>query len=123
MPWFDEGDGGRIYPLFHVVSAAAAGPGSQRLATQSSAPGRIAAIGWLEGKTARLLLANLTGIRQHVELTGASLAGATLRALDADAFAAATAGPEWMKEPAPTLDGGRLELSPYAVAFVTFRAP
>jgi hypothetical protein len=69
------------------------------------------------------LLANLTGERQHVELTGASLTGATLRTLDADAFAAATAGPEWMKEPAPALDGGRLELSPYAVAFVTFSAP
>jgi hypothetical protein len=123
FPWFDDSEGRRVYPVFHVVSAATAGSGSDLLATRSSAPGRIAALGWLEGKSARLLFANLTAERQHAVLTGVSLAGATYRVLDADAFAAATAGPEWTKGPAQALDGNRLELSPYAVAFVTLGEP
>jgi hypothetical protein len=122
MPWFDEGSGRRIYPLFHVIAAAAAASGAEVLGARSSAPRRVAALGWREAKTARLLVANLTAETQRVALSGAGAAGAECRLLDAAAFAAATAGPDWPKRPATPLAGGRLELSPYAVAFVTLGA-
>ena len=77
FPWFDDCEGRRMYPVFHVVSAAAAGSGSDLLATRSSAPGRIAALGWLEGKIRPTVVANLTAERQRAELTGASLGRAT----------------------------------------------
>ena len=69
------------------------------------------------------MLANLTAEDQRLALAGVPLAGATCRMLDGDAFVAATAGPDWTKGPAPPLSDARLELSPYAVAFVTARAP
>ncbi len=119
LPWFDEGPGRLIYPLFHVISAAASASDAELLTARSSASGRIAALGWLDGKAVRLLVANLTPESQHVGLQGVPLAGATCRTLNADAFGAATAGPDWTKEPAPPLPRSNLELSPYAVAFVT----
>jgi hypothetical protein len=123
MPWFDEGGGSRrVYPLFHVIAAAAAASGAEVLGVRSSAPRRVAALGWHEAKAARLLVANLTADTQRVALTGAAAAGAKGRMLDAAAFAAATAGPDWAKQGGTPLVGGRLELSPYAVGFMTLGA-
>ena len=122
IPWYDEGSGRRVYPLFHVIAAAAAASGTEVLDARSSAPRRVAALGWREAKAARLLVANLTADTQRVALSGAATTGAECRMLDAAAFAAATAGPDWAKQPGMPLVGARLDLSPYAVAFVTFGA-
>jgi D-apionolactonase len=121
LPWFDEAAGRRVYPLFHVLAAAAAASGAKVLATTSSAPRQIAALGWRDGKRSRLLLANLTPEAQRVSLSDARFAGATCRMLDAAAFAAATTGPDWAKQPDAPVGDGRIALSPYAVAFVTLR--
>ena len=111
MPWFDEGGGGRrVYPLFHVIAAAAAASGAELLGARSSAPRRVAALGWHGADGTRLLVANLTAETQRVALSGAAAAGAAGRMLDAAAFAAATAGPDWAKQPGTPLAGGRLEL-------------
>ncbi len=122
VPWFDEGGGRRVYPLFHVIAAAAAASGAELLSVSSSGPRQVAALGWRDGKARRLLVANLTPDTQHVTLGGASLASAECRLLDAAAFAAATAGPDWAKRPGAPLGGGRVDLPPYAVAFVTLGA-
>ena len=122
LPWFDDGPDRRLYPLFHVLSAAASASEAKLLATQSNAPDRVVALAWLEGKAARLLLANVTAEEQPVALSGARLADATCRMLDADAFGAATASPDWAKEPPRPLPSARVALSPYAVAFVTAEA-
>jgi D-apionolactonase len=122
LPWFDEAGGGRVYPLFHVLAAAAAASGAEVLATTSSAPRQVAALGWRDGKASRLLLANLTPEAQRVSLSGVRLSGAECRMLDAGAFAAATAGPDWAKRPGAPLGDGRIALSRYAVAFVTLGA-
>jgi hypothetical protein len=122
VPWFDEARGQRVYPVFHVIAAAAAASGAEVIAAASSAPRRVAALGWQNGGTRRLLIANLTPDVQRVTLNAASLAGAEIRVLDAAAFAAATAGPDWAERPGAPISGGRIDLAPYAVGFVTLGA-
>jgi hypothetical protein len=119
LPWFDEGGGRRVYPLFHVIAAATSASGAEVLTARSSAPRRIAVLGWRDGAARRLLLANLTAEAQHARVSGVATAGARCQILDAVQFAAATADPEWAKRSAAPLGGDRLELPPYAVAFVT----
>ena len=122
QPWFDDAEGRRVYPLFHVIAAAAAASGLEALAVTASAPRLVAAVGWRHGKSRQLMLANLTAEGRSAALSGASLRGATCRMLDEAAFAAATAGPDWARHPGTPLGGNRLDLPPYAVAFVTLDA-
>jgi D-apionolactonase len=122
LPWFDESGGRRVYPLFHVVAAAAGASGAEVLAARSSAPRRIATFAWRDRAGQRLLVANLTPETQRAQLSGIATAGAQCCLLDAAQFAAATADPDWAKRSATPLGGERLELSPYAVAFVTLGA-
>src|SRR4029077_10583806 len=46
QPWFDSAAVPRLYPLFHVIKAAASASGNATLAATSSAPRRVAALGW-----------------------------------------------------------------------------
>ncbi len=68
------------------------------------------------------MLANLTAEGRSAALSGASLRGATCRMLDEAAFAAATVRPDWARHTGTPLGGNRLDLPPYAVAFVTLDA-
>ena len=119
LPWFDEGGDRRVYPLFHVIAAAASASGAEVLAAKSSSPRRVTVLGWRDGTGRRLLVANLTPEAQRAQLSGIATGRAQYHVLDASQFAAATAGPEWAKRSAAPLGSDRLELSPYAVAFVT----
>jgi len=118
LPWYDDADGRQIYPVFHVIADVASASGAELISVVSSAPRRVAALGWRDGKSRRLLLANLTPATERISLAGTSLAGAEYRLLDSSAFAAATSEPNWA-ERAGTRFNGSLELSAYAVAFAT----
>jgi hypothetical protein len=122
QPWFDGSAGQRIYPLFHVIKAAAAASGQEVVDATSSAPRRVAALGWREGDATRILLANLTPDGQRVGLDGSSRAAASCRVLDETAFVAATAEPDWATQSGKMLGDHGIELPPYAVAFVTLGA-
>jgi hypothetical protein len=122
QPWFDSAEGRRVYPLFHVIAAAAAASGQEVLGVTSTAPRRVTALGWRRASATRLMLANLTPDLQPVTLAGVSLPGASCHLLDVAAFAAATAGPDWAKHAGRPLDRNRIELPPYAVAFVMLGA-
>jgi hypothetical protein len=120
LPWYDEVGGRRVYPVFHVIAAAAAASGAEVLAAASNAPRQVAALGWREGKAGRLIAANLTPETRRLVFRGAAFADAECRLLDSAAFAAATAGPDWAKGPGAPLGNRGIVLSPYAVAFVSF---
>jgi hypothetical protein len=118
QPWFDEVEGPRVFPVFHVIAAAARASGQEVLAAESSAPREVVGFAWRGGETTQLLLANLTPRRQSVSLGATNTSGATYRVLDETAFDAATAAADWAKRAADRF-AGRIELAPYAVAFVT----
>jgi D-apionolactonase len=123
QPWFDDVEPPRVYPLYHVIAAAAAASGCDIQAVTSSAPRRVAALGWRAGKTTRLILANLTPDDVHVRLAGEPLSGATCRLLDDTAFATASAEPNWADHPGKPLNAKGMALGPYAVAFVRLGPP
>jgi hypothetical protein len=118
QPWFDDSGERRVYPLFHVVAAAAAASGQEALRASSSAPRSVAALAWREGGAARLIVANLTAEPQRVALAGTPPGSGSCRILDEAAFAEATPHPDWRSRPGHPLGSGGLALSPYAVAFV-----
>jgi hypothetical protein len=121
QPWFDDADGQRIFPLFHVVAAAARGSGQEVLAAESSAPHQVAAFAYRSGEATQLVLGNLTPRSRGVSLDINHTSGATYRLLDETTFVAATADPDWARGSGDRL-AGRIELSPYAVAFVSLSA-
>jgi hypothetical protein len=121
QPWFDDAEGQRIFPVFHVIGAAARGSGQEVLAAESSAPQEVVAFAWRSNTATQLVLANITPERRSVSLGVTDTSGATCRMLDETAFVAATAAPDWAKRAGDRL-AGRIELAPYAVAFVTLGA-
>ena len=122
QPWFDEAGPPRVYPVFHVIAAAAAASGRDVVTASVSEPGKIAALAWREERMTKLVLANLTPGDQRVVVQGAPLSDANCHMLDKTTFAAATAGPDWRKGDGVRLDSSGVALSPYAVAFVTLGA-
>jgi hypothetical protein len=119
QPWFDCAAGQRVYPLFHVIKAAASASGRQVLATSSSAPRRVAAIAWEDANATKLLLANLTPEVEHVAFDDAFRRRATCQMLDEAAFSTASAESNWALHPGKALAEDRINLPPYAVAFIS----
>src|SRR6185503_2502129 len=115
QPWYDELDGPAVYPAFHVLAGLFAASGHPLLATRVSRAG-LAALAMRESERTILWLANLQGESCEVELEGASPARATV--LDAAAFTAAAADPDFMKREGSALPEQRLALDAYAVARV-----
>jgi hypothetical protein len=118
QPWFDQAEGQRVFPVFHVIAAAARASGQEVLAVQSSARREVVGFAWRSGRATQLVLANTTPGRQSASLGGTDISGATYRVLDETAFDAATATVDWAARAGDRL-AGRIELAPYAVAFVT----
>ena len=118
QPWFDQAEEQRVFPVFHVIAAAARGSGQEVLAAASSAPREVVAFAYRSGEATQLVLGNLTSERQSVSLGATDTSGATYHVLDETAFAAATATADWAKRDGDRL-ARRIELAPYAVAFVT----
>jgi D-apionolactonase len=122
QPWFDDVAGERIYPLFHVIKAAAAASGQEVLATTSSAPRRVAALVWRADRATRLLLANLTSETQRIDLSSVARKPTRYVVLDEAAFVTATSDPDWATRPGSLLGDHAIELPSYAVAFLTLGA-
>lgn len=120
QPWFDSAAGTRLYPVFHVTKAAASASGNVALAAASSAPRRVAALGWRKGTAVTLLVANLTADNQQVQFDDAvSAAGGCCSVLDETTFVAATAEPEWVARSGKPLKEPLIKLPAYAVGFVS----
>ena len=107
-----DGEARQVYPLYHVVSAAAAMAGKPRLHLSGLADGLVGFGAVLDGRS-RVLLANVSAQSQQVPLGPA----AQVRTLDVDSFDAATSSFKWL-DSANASRGTHLELTPFAVAFI-----
>jgi hypothetical protein len=118
QPWFDGLGRAAVYPVYHVVAAAAQAAGKPCLEALSSDRTRLLTASWREadGGTS-LWLANLQDMPQRVALRG--LAG-TLRvaSLDESTFEAAAVDPDFLAKTAASQGAHEIELGAYGVARV-----
>lgn len=119
QPWYDEGDGTRVYPVYHVLRGLLAGD-AELVASSSSRPDRVVSLAQRGGDGTVLWLANLTATAQTVRLHQVPEV-ASLAVLDAAHFASAVTEPAdfWEREAGP-LGGSELQLDAYAVARLVF---
>ncbi len=114
QPWYDEAGG--LYPAFHVMRGVYAASGTERLATEVSAPRDLQALAIQIGGRAQLWLANLGGETRRVEIEGADLEAAAVSVLDEASFEACAADPDGFDQSRRKASGSGLDLGPYAVA-------
>ena len=107
-----DGAGRSVFPIYHVVKAAAAMAGHARLLFDG-VPDGLAAYGAMIGSTKRAMIANLSDEAREVSLSG--LAVSVL--LDTETFDAATKSADWLDN-AATSELTTVALPPFAVAFV-----
>ena len=119
QPYFDSLDGHAVYPAFHVMAGLANGGGRHLVETQSSEPGKVAALAWREGARIVLWLANLTA-RAADEFAWQASRTRALQAsvLDASAFEQAVASLDALDALRRPLEEAELNLDAYAVARV-----
>jgi hypothetical protein len=68
QPWFDEAGG--VYPVFHVIAGMVAAAGHEALDTHVSPPREVQAVAHKDGAATVVWLANLTGGRRQVTVSG-----------------------------------------------------
>jgi hypothetical protein len=116
QPGFDGEKGASLFPVYHVVAGLAPASGAKRLVATSSAASAVIALAHA-GKVGPVLwLANLTGEKQGVKITG--IAGkTTLAVVDESRFDQAIRKADFLARNAvPLKKLGAIELGAYAVA-------
>ncbi len=118
QPWFDTQAPGAAYPLYHVIMAVAAADRAPRLPVRSGAEKRVLGFGYGDKDGGRVAwLANLTAEPVALRLEGPGIGQATVKQIDTASFVqAALDAAGFGAAPGRPLPGGRLSLSPYAVA-------
>ncbi|MBA2589732.1 MAG: hypothetical protein H0U98_14035 [Alphaproteobacteria bacterium] len=113
QPLYQEGGTDMVYPLFHVVRFLARMGGAARLSLQNLG-NEIVGVAARENSCTRLVLANLGTCASPVRLPQE----AEIRILNADSFASAIRGPDWL-EVSDAHRGSDVTLEPLSVAFLT----
>lgn len=118
QPYFDSLNGIAVYPLYHVLASLAQVRGSRLTTVKSSGDG-IAALAYSSAKGQSLWLANLTGDKRKVKVTGFD-GSARLYVLDEATFEMATTHPSFFAKGGKTLKKiSNLALGPYSVVRLT----
>ncbi len=113
QPWFDDESDARLFPLYHVVRAAAGMSGHHRI-TVDGLPAGAVAYGVRTDEEFRLLLANTSSSPQTLSLERAW----HTRILDSQSFTEAARDPDWlMNTSAQYCDS--LNLQSLAIAVLT----
>jgi hypothetical protein len=106
-----------LYPVYHVLRAAAAASGRPMREVRSSQPDRVLALAWDDAGGTGLLVANLTPVRQGVAIEGPH--GWHYRTvLDLERSQAAAVQPNFLHPATPHAVDDHLELEPYAVCWL-----
>lgn len=110
--YFDETKGAVVYPIFHVVKAAAEMAGQPRL-NISGLPEGIYAYGTQTSNGCRIVLANVTPFKTVIDLgqTG------QMTRLDSASFDAATSHANWLESETRLNVKKRISLEGFSVAF------
>ncbi len=115
QPYFDDLGGPAVYPLYHVIAGLSRAAGARLLATEIGLPSAIAAIAYRAGSGPILWLANLTGARQGVKVSGFP-GPAIQHAIDEASFSKAIADPDFLaRGGTETRKVGAIDLGPYAI--------
>ncbi|MEJ8473804.1 hypothetical protein [Roseibium algae] len=110
-PWFDRHPKAKVYPMFHALRFLAGG--GQRL-TVPGLPSVLQAAAFVSDSGPRLVVANLSGQPQELNLAGKGV----YRILDADHFEAAAIDPDWLNTPPTVLTAQPIPLASPAILFV-----
>jgi hypothetical protein len=118
QPCFDDQTSPAVYPLYHVLASLAQARGAKLIGAKVAGDG-IAALAYASRRNRTLWLANLTGEKRKVKITGFKRP-ARLHLLDESSFERATTNAGYFSEPGRALKNlSTVELSPYAVARFT----
>lgn len=119
-PYFDDTPAACVYPIFHVIRAAAAMQGKSRYAIENLSQG-LQGVAAKDGRSVRLMIANLGHSPEQLILPG-SPERSTIHILDVSTFETAVYSADWLDGgTAPT--GGIVQLDPYAILFATMAEP
>ncbi len=112
QPGFDGSDAS-VYPVYHVLAGLGRASGARHVDAVSGAPGRIATLAYQSKSGPVLWLANLTGERQSIKVSGFR-GTAQLHILGERNFDTIVKRPDYLtKAGEPVRKVGTLELSPY----------
>ena len=113
QPGFDGSDAA-VYPAYHILAGLGHASGARHIDTVIGAPGKIAALAHQSKSGPVLWLANLTGDRQSVKVSGFKGA-AQLHILDEKSFDTIVKRPGYLTKAGESVKKvGGLELDPYA---------
>ena len=117
QPGFDGSDA-TVYPAYHLLAGLRRASGTRHIETESGAPGKIAALAHQSKAGPVLWLANLTGDRQSVKISGFKGA-AQLHVLDEKSFDTIVRRPDYLtKAGARMKKVAGLDVGPYAIVRV-----
>jgi D-apionolactonase len=118
QPGFDGSDAS-IYPVYHILAGLGRASGARHIETESGAPGKIATLAHQSKAGSVLWLANLTGDRQLVKISGFKGA-AQLHVLDEKSFDTLVRRPDYLTKAGTAMKKvASLEVGPYAIIRVT----
>ncbi|HEY7748783.1 MAG TPA: hypothetical protein VH933_08905 [Aestuariivirgaceae bacterium] len=121
QPYFDSLRGSAVFPLYHVIAGLARARGAKLTAVKNS-DGGIAALAYGSGKTRTLWLANMSGDKTKIKISGFD-GRAHLHLLDESSFEASTTDPAFFDKGGKVLKRvSTIELGPYAVARLSAEA-
>jgi hypothetical protein len=118
QPWFDEAGG--VYPVFHVIFGMAAAAGREALNTEVSRPREVQAVAHRVAAATVVWLANLTGERQRVAVSGVTSGRGTACWLDEATFVQCCGGPDGFPSTEQDVQGSLVDLDAYAVCRLSF---
>ena len=114
QPGFD-GSNATVYPAYHILAGLGRASRARHIETESGAPGKIAALAHQSKAGPVLWLANLTGDRQSVKISGFKGA-AQLHVLDEKSFDIVIKRPDYLMAAGTGVKKiASLEIGPYAI--------
>lgn len=112
QPYFDETSAAVVYPIFHVIKAAARLADKEHL-TLANLPVGLHGLGARMEDADHLILANVSPQTVPIDLKRSGVC----HLLDRTTFEQATQQPAWLDHAGSATDG-KIELNPYAIAFI-----
>ena len=118
QPGFDDGDA-TVYPVYHILAGLGRASGARYIESESSASGKVATLAYETKAGPVLWLANLTGEKQTVKVSGFKSA-AQFHVLDEKTFDSLIKRPNYLTQAGTKMKKvTSLELGPYAVIRVS----
>jgi hypothetical protein len=118
QPGFDGSDAS-VYPAYHILAGLGRASGARHIETEIGASGKIATLAHQSKAGPVLWLANLTGVRQSVKISGFKGA-AQIHVLEEKNFDSHTRRPDYLTKAGTSIKKvASIEIGPYAIIHIT----